>query len=53
MAANEGLVNVSRVTTTTIMAGWVMGVEIPWNGGDALRTMNVYAQVKGVEKTAF
>ena len=53
IAVNKRLVKAANIETRTIIEGRAMSIEIPWNGEDKLRIMNVYAPAKNNEKAAF
>ena len=53
IAINKGLVDVRKVTHRAVIEGRVMVMDIPWNGEDTLRVMNVYAPAKNAEKAKF
>ena len=53
IAVNKCLVKIANIETRTIIEGRAMSVEIPWNGEDTLRILNVYAPAKNNEKAAF
>ena len=53
IAVNKRLVKTANLETRTIMEGRAMSIEVPWNGEDTLRIMNVYAPAKNNEKAAF
>ena len=50
---NKGMLDVKKATHRTVISGRVMLVEIPWNGDDTLRIMNIYAPVRNAEKAGF
>ena len=52
-AINKRLIKPTNVRTRTIMDGRVMIIELPWNGEDTLRVMNVYAPAKNKKKAEF
>ena len=53
IAINKGLVDTKKVTCKPVIRGWVLLVEVPWNGDDTLRIMNVYALANNAEKLGF
>ena len=50
---NKRLIKTADVNTRTIVEGRVTMTELPWNGEDTLRIMNIYAPVKNDEKIEF
>ena len=50
---NKRLVKTSNIKTRTILEGRVMTIEIPWNGEDMIRIMNVYAPAQNNAKATF
>ena len=52
-AVNKRLVKIENIEPQTVMEGRAMSIEVPWNGEDTLRIMNVYAPAKNNEKAAF
>jgi len=53
IAVNKGMVNTNKITSTIVIAGRAIIIDIPWNGDDTLRILNVYAPVRNAEKTEF
>ena len=53
IAMNKSIVDVKNVTHRPIIPGRVMLIEIPWNEGDRLRIMNIYAPANNAEKEPF
>ena len=50
---NKSLLDVKKTTYQEIIPGRAMLMEIPWNGNDKLRIINLYAPVRNAEKAAF
>jgi len=53
IAVNKKMIETSKITHTTVIAGRAIMIDIPWNGEDTMRILNVYAPVKNTEKTEF
>ena len=53
IAVNKSLLNTDAITHRTVIQGRVIQIEMPWNGNDHLRIMNVYAPVNNPEKAEF
>lgn len=53
IAIHKGTVNTKNITHRVIIPGRVILAEIPWDEGERLRIMNVYAPTKNADKTEF
>ena len=50
---NKSILNPDNIICKTVTQGRVMQIEIPWNGTDRLRIMNIYAPARNPEKAKF
>jgi ribonuclease HI/exonuclease III len=53
IVVNKSLLDASKTRHRTVVEGRVTLLEIPWNDGDVLRIMNVYAPAQNSEKADF
>ena len=53
IAIHKSQMETKNITHHVVIPGRVIVIEIPWNEHDRMRIMNIYAPVKGTEKTSF
>ena len=50
---NKSIIDVKKIDCKQVIEGRAMLVEVPWNGDDTLRIMNIYAPADNAEKAKF